>query len=97
MAASADTLPRKAPPAYALPVKPEDPDAEYLTIQETAWVFNCSVKTIRRRLNEGAPASRPGRRIMLSRADRKALYESRRSGRRKAAKRSTRTTASAAA
>lgn len=76
---------KKPTPAYALPKKPEDPNAEFLTIQETAYVFNCSVKSIRRRLAEGAFASRPGRSIMLSRADRKALYEMRRSGRRKGA------------
>lgn len=78
---------KKPTPAYALPKEPQDPDAEFLTIQETAWVFNCSVKSIRRRLAEGAFSSRPGRRIMLSRADRKALYELRRSGRRKGGRR----------
>lgn len=67
--------------AYTQPQKPEDPNAEYLTVQETAWVFRCSVRTIRRYINnDGAPHSRIGIRIMLSRDDRKALYDLRRSG-----------------
>lgn len=68
-------------PTWATPQEPVDPDAEYLTIQETAFVFRCSVRTIRRYVNvDGAPHSRLGRRIVFSRADRQALYELRRSG-----------------
>jgi hypothetical protein len=64
---------------YHCPVQPADPNAEYLTVQETAWVFGCSVKTIRRALNNlDAPHSRVGRRIVTNRADRAALYDLRR-------------------
>lgn len=65
---------------YQLPVKPEDPDAEYLTIQETAHVFRCSVKTIERRALSMNLGSKIGSRKMLSREDRRAMYEARRDG-----------------
>lgn len=65
---------------YHLPVQPADPDAEYLTMQETAAVFRCSVRTIQRRVQEMGLGSRVGLRKMLSREDRRALYEGRRDG-----------------
>ncbi|NUP46154.1 MAG: DNA-binding protein [Catenulispora sp.] len=65
---------------YQRPVKPEDPDAEYLTIQETAYVFRCSVKTIERRALSMGLGSKIGHRKMLSREDRRAMYEGRRDG-----------------
>jgi hypothetical protein len=65
---------------YHLPVKPEDPNAEYLTMQETAAVFRCSVRTIQRRVQEMGLGSRVGLRKMLSREDRTAMYELRRDG-----------------
>jgi hypothetical protein len=65
--------------SYNEPVRPEDPDAEYLTLQEFAWVMKCSVKTLRRRINEdGYPHSRSGARIVVSREDRRYYYEARR-------------------
>jgi hypothetical protein len=65
---------------YHLPVKPEDPDAEYLTIQETAYVFRCSVRTIQRRLKDMGLGAPVGLRKMISREDRRAMYEGRRDG-----------------
>jgi len=65
---------------YHLPIRPEDPDAEYLTIQETAYVFRCSVRTIQRRLQDMGLGSRIGLRKVLSREDRRAMYEGRRDG-----------------
>ncbi|GHB56065.1 hypothetical protein GCM10010331_49950 [Streptomyces xanthochromogenes] len=69
--------------SYNQPVRPEDPDAEYLTLQEFAWVMKCSVKTLRRRINEdGYPHSRSGGgragRIVISREDRRYYYEANR-------------------
>lgn len=63
---------------YTLPAKPEDPNAEYLTVQETAHVFNCSVKTIRRLRKELQLGARVGRVIMLNRDERAAMFDSRR-------------------
>lgn len=65
---------------YHLPVKPEDPEAEYLTLQETAYIFRCSVKTIERRALSMGLGSKIGARKVLSRADRAAMYELRRDG-----------------
>lgn len=59
---------------YHRPARPEDPDAEYLTVQETAWVMRCSVTTIRRRLNALKRGGAVGRRILVNRVDREALY-----------------------
>ncbi|MGW9048352.1 DNA-binding protein [Streptomyces lydicus] len=59
---------------YRQPARPEDPDAEYLTVQETAWIMRCSVNTIRRRLLALKRGGTLGRRILVSRADRQALY-----------------------
>jgi hypothetical protein len=66
-------------PKYALPAKPEDPNAEYLTVQETAFVFKCSVKTIRRLRKELKLGAQVGRVIMLDRDERRAMFDSRRS------------------
>lgn len=63
---------------YALPAKPEDPNAEYLTVQETAYVFKCSVKTIRRLRKELKLGAQVGRVIMLDRDERRAMFDSRR-------------------
>ena len=65
---------------YHQPAKPPDPDAEYLTVQETAYVFRCSVNTIRRKLRALNRGHGPGRRILVSRDDRKALHASARRG-----------------
>jgi hypothetical protein len=65
---------------YARPAKPEDPNAEYLTVQETAWVFKCSVKTIRRLRKELGLGSQLGKRIMIDRDERRAMFDARRTG-----------------
>lgn len=68
------------PAKYTQPQKPEDPNAEFLTIQETAYVLRCSVRTIRRHIADGSPHSRVGRGIVMSRADRQSLYDKRQAG-----------------
>lgn len=60
------------------PIPPADPNAEYMSVQETAWVFQCSVKTIRRLLKEMEAGSPVGRKIMTDKAERAAMYEHRR-------------------
>lgn len=55
---------------YGRPVPPADPNQEFMTVQETAWVLNCSVTTARRRLKELGIKSKPGNRIVTSKADR---------------------------
>jgi hypothetical protein len=65
---------------YGVPVKPDDPDAEYLTVQETAWVFKCSVTTIRNWANKLHLGGRVGRRIMLDRDERAHIHQASRSG-----------------
>ena len=61
---------------YGKPIKPEDPDTEYLTIQETAYVMKCSVRWLRDGVNlRGFPHSIQGRRIVFNRADRAYIYE----------------------
>ncbi|MFK0182497.1 hypothetical protein ACIQVR_41845 [Streptomyces xanthochromogenes] len=55
---------------YGLPIEPADPDAEFLTVQETAFVLNCSVDTVRRRIKELGIKPKAGRRKMLSRRNR---------------------------
>lgn len=58
--------------AWKRAVKPEDPDAEYLTLQEFAYVLRISPQTLRRRIADGARHTRPEgtRRILFSRKDR---------------------------
>lgn len=60
---------------YQVPVQPADPDAEYLTVQETAFVFRCSVDTIRRRCKQLGLGSTPGARILLDRDERRAIFD----------------------
>lgn len=62
------------------PAVPADPNAEYLTIQETAYVFRCSVKTVRRKRKELGLGGTVGCRIMLSREDRTAMFDASRTG-----------------
>jgi hypothetical protein len=61
---------------YETPQKPEDPNADILTIQETAYVLGCGVRTVHRRLNELGLKRKPGRRVMTTKADRQALLDS---------------------
>ncbi|MEV4970631.1 DNA-binding protein [Streptomyces scopuliridis] len=60
---------------YGRPEAPTDNDQEFMTVQETAWVLGCSVPTVRRRLAALGITSKPGRRVMTSRADRLALHD----------------------
>lgn len=59
---------------YGRPVPPADPDQEFMTVQETAHILGCSVPTVRRRLAALRITSKPGRRVMTSRADRLAIH-----------------------
>lgn len=54
---------------YSLPAEPKDPNAEFMTIQETAYVLKCSVPTVRRRIKE-LGIEFAGRRKMLTRQNR---------------------------
>jgi hypothetical protein len=65
---------------YGTPVQPVDPDAEYLSVQETAWVFRCSVPTIRRRCKQLELGSTIGARLMLDRDERRAIFNYTRRG-----------------
>lgn len=63
------------------PEKPEDLNAPYFNVREAAWLLKCSVKTVRRRINEdGYPHSRtsPGGPILISREDLPYFYEAHR-------------------
>ncbi|MGW7617333.1 DNA-binding protein [Streptomyces antimycoticus] len=56
---------------------PTDPNAEYMTLQETADVLKCSPKTVTRLLDELGLKSKLGRAIVIDSATRRALYEHR--------------------
>lgn len=68
---------------YGVPLAPADPDQDFMTVQETAFVLRCSVSWLRRFL-----ANRPdlhGRngnrgRIVTSRTQRAAIHEARSAG-----------------
>lgn len=71
----------KAYEQYGIPVPPKDPEQEYMTVQETAHVLNCSVTWLRRFLAKNRHLhSYSGRRIVTNRQDRAAIYEARRAG-----------------
>lgn len=71
----------KAYELYGIPVPPADPDQDYMTVQETAYVLNCSVSWLRRFLRENRHLhGRSGRRIITNRDDRAAIYEALRAG-----------------
>ncbi|MER7517847.1 DNA-binding protein [Streptomyces sp. NPDC126499] len=61
---------------YETPTAPDDPNADLMTVQETAFVLKCSVPTVRRRLKELGLTRKPGRRVITTKADRAALIES---------------------
>lgn len=42
----------KAYELYGIPVPPQDPEQEYMTVQETAHVLKCSVSWLRRFLRD---------------------------------------------
>ncbi|WP_329336201.1 DNA-binding protein [Streptomyces sp. NBC_01352] len=60
---------------YGRPTPPADVNQEFMTVQETAYVLSCSVKTVRRRLKDLGIKSLPGNRIVTSRADRTRMHE----------------------
>ncbi|MDX3230534.1 DNA-binding protein [Streptomyces sp. ME19-01-6] len=62
---------------YGKPKPPTDPNAEYMTLQETAFVLKCNPKTVTRLLDELGLKSKPGKRIVIDSATRRALYEHR--------------------
>lgn len=71
----------KAYELYGIPIPPADPQQEYMTVQETAHVLNCSVTWLRRFLRANRHLhSYSGRRIVTNREDRAAIYETRRAG-----------------
>lgn len=71
----------KAYELYGVPVPPQNPEQEFMTVQETAHVLNCSVSWLRRFLRANRHLhSYQGRRIVTNRQDRAAIYESRRAG-----------------
>ncbi|MFC7880433.1 DNA-binding protein [Streptomyces sp. NPDC058848] len=71
----------KAYELYGIPVPPQDPDQEYMTVQETAFVLKCSVSWLRRFLAANRHLhGRSGRRIITNREDRAAIYEELRAG-----------------
>jgi hypothetical protein len=73
----------KAYELYGVPVPPADPDQEYMTVQETAFVMNCSVSWLRRFLKanphlRGTNGNRG--RIVTDRAQRAGIHEARSAG-----------------
>lgn len=60
---------------YGRPIPPVDPNQEYMTVQETAFVLKCSVTWLRGFLKDHPKlSSRQGRRIVTDRAARAAVY-----------------------
>lgn len=71
----------KAYELYGVPMPPEDPEQEYMTVQETAYVMKCSVSWLRRFLASNRHLhGYSGRRIVTDRQDRTAIYEAWRAG-----------------
>jgi len=71
----------KAYELYGIPVPPQNPEQEYMNVQETAFVLNCSVSWLRRFLAANRHLhSYSGRRIVTNREDRAAIYDARRAG-----------------
>lgn len=71
----------KAYELYGIPVPPQDPEQEFMTVQETAHVLNCSVSWLRRFLKAHRHLhGYSGRRIITNREDRAAIYEALRAG-----------------
>lgn len=66
---------------YGIPTPPEDPNQEFMTVQETAHELKCSVSWLRRFLRDHRDLhSYSGRRIITNREDRAAIYEALRAG-----------------
>ncbi|MFI8300046.1 DNA-binding protein [Streptomyces nigra] len=68
---------------YGVPVPPQDPNQEFMTVQETAYVLKCSVSWLRRLLRAnphlcGRNGSRG--RITTNREQRAGIHEARSAG-----------------
>lgn len=62
-------------PNAKVPTKPEHLDAPFFTAAEVAWLINASLKTVYRRVAQGAPCSRRGTGpILVSQADLQYWY-----------------------
>ncbi|MET9517492.1 hypothetical protein [Streptomyces sp. NPDC002994] len=60
---------------YGVAVPPADPNADVMTVQESAFVLKCSVSHLRRVLKDNPKLrSRSGRRVVMNRAARDAYY-----------------------
>ncbi|MFD3970384.1 DNA-binding protein [Streptomyces cyaneofuscatus] len=73
----------KAYELYGMPIAPEDPEQEYMTVQETAYVLKCSVSWLRRLLrkkNELCGRNGRGGRIITNREQRAAIHVIRSAG-----------------
>lgn len=60
------------------PTKPRDLNAQFFDLREVAWILNCSVDTVRRRIRTGllsCSQATKGGTITVSRADLDAYYE----------------------
>lgn len=73
-------MPTQAYEKYGVPTAPADPDAEYMTIQETAYVLHMSVTHARKLARRTGLYSRTGRRIVTNKADRAGIYEAQHAG-----------------
>lgn len=60
---------------YGRPQPPDDPNQEYMSVQETAYVLKCSVDTVRRRIKALDIESKPGRSTVTSKRDRQRIHE----------------------
>ncbi|MFF1297983.1 MULTISPECIES: DNA-binding protein [unclassified Streptomyces] len=61
---------------YGVPVPPEDPDKDVMTVQETAYVMKCSVSWLRKFLAANRDLhGYSGRRIVTDKQDRRLIYE----------------------
>lgn len=60
---------------YEMPQEPKDPNADVLTVQETAYVLKCSVKTVRRRIDALGIKCKPGSRVVTTKAHRQLLLD----------------------
>jgi hypothetical protein len=77
------TMATKAYELYGVPVPPADPNQEFMTVQETAYVLKCSVSWLRRFLRDNRHLhGRNGNRgrIVTSREQRLSIHEARSSG-----------------
>jgi MarR-like DNA-binding transcriptional regulator SgrR of sgrS sRNA len=60
---------------YGKPLPPADPNQEFMTLQETAYVLNCCVRTVRRRLQQLGLHSKLGARVVTTKQDRLDLHD----------------------